>query len=294
MTDTPEAKHPAVAKRRFRRGMILLAIAAVLFFGLFFAVVAAHGVSLLDAAGVAGLLLAILAGATSALYGYVYMIRAAFRDGSLYWTLGLIFLPWLCVPLFPLARWQTAKRGLAFFAPGVCALLLMQIAFILAGSTGRRGRADGVSFIEFVVALEGDGKRFSDKAVASAEGRMDELFAITATDISRFASRRGIPEDNVDAYPLVILSQQLARSRECLDYGDTHYRGIQHPDVRLCWAVLLVLNGRDNVAARTELVEAIKKLDSVPPGSESPGMLNDILVGDLPQLRTLLKVPKQP
>jgi hypothetical protein len=106
------------------------AIGAPAILGMFWVFLLTIGMDLGQAALAAVMMFLMLAGSLSLVYGYFTLVISAFRDGSLWWGLGLIFLAWLCIPLFAIVRWRAAWKPFLFFASGVLAWV---VALLLSG-----------------------------------------------------------------------------------------------------------------------------------------------------------------
>jgi hypothetical protein len=86
--------------------------------------------------------------------------------------------------------------------------------------------AEKKEFLELVAGLPTKGEFFTDEAVKKAAPHTRALLALTEKDLEKH-----------DLYPLIALSSGLMGHHESRDYGLKHFAQIQHPTMKLAWAV---------------------------------------------------------
>jgi hypothetical protein len=121
-------------------------------------------------------------------------------------------------------------------------------------------RSPGFRYLALVHGLQNDRGRHSEESLVKLAGRVEDLFSISQKDIEDYARTQGwTGEGEQDSAPLLLLSCQLAKKRDAIQYAVDHYTEIAHPKIRLHWAALLCFNGKHNEVARKELRTALRE-----------------------------------
>ncbi len=117
-------------------------------------------------------------------------------------------------------------------------------------------------FIELLKTLPHKGEFFTDESVRRAGPYLPVLFALTDKDIEGY-----------DLYPFAALSAGLGKLKEHREYAVKHFAEIRHPELRLCWGVMLFGAGD----ASTEIVHFLR--DALK-SEEQAKLLSEILGPD--------------
>jgi hypothetical protein len=110
--------------------------------------------------------------------------------------------------------------------------------------------AQKAAFIALLKTLPTDGEFYADAAVTRAEPYLPVLFALTEANLQPF-----------DSYPFVAISRGLSERAKPRAYAIRHFADIQHPLLKLGWAVL-VFNER---CASPEMVRFLRTVLDSPP-----------------------------
>lgn len=98
-------------------------------------------------------------------------------------------------------------------------------------------------FIDLLQTLPHKGEFFTDDAIAKAGPYLPTLFALTEADLAEY-----------DIYPFGALSRGLSSHLEHRKYALRNFSKIQHPTIKLLWAVLLF----DSAQRSPEIVRFLK------------------------------------
>jgi len=132
--------------------------------------------------------------------------------------------------------------------------------------------ADFVGRIESLARQDG-GEFPTDKAAMTLAPKLPFMLSITPADMDAFARQRGLKPEDCDIYPLFALSSVLYQHEECRRYVQHHFHVIQHPDLKLTWAYLFLLQSQETPEMRKYVKEM---LNSKPVSKWATGLANDL------------------
>jgi hypothetical protein len=93
-------------------------------------------------------------------------------------------------------------------------------------------------FIDLLQRLPHKGEFYTDEAVDRAEGYLPVLLSLNEHDL-----------DGRDLYPFAAMSRGLCDKKQDRDYVVAHFNNVQHPKLKLFWAVMIF----DDKAASSEI-----------------------------------------
>ncbi len=131
-------------------------------------------------------------------------------------------------------------------------LLFVVICFLapcLAQQTESISNDDKRKFVILLKSLKTKGEFFTDESIEKTIPYQNILFAFTEKDLS-----------GQDIYPYLAISSGMMEYQQCREYARKNFSSIQHPDLKIGWAAMLL---KQNIAS-PEIITYLSQVLKIP------------------------------